>query len=151
MRPRFPPLARLQLRNSQSAGVMNNFQMRNRIGRVALRQKRVSEQLMDGRGVWTQFGCVLQGSNGCSVVMLLHVWVAQAKEDDCRAGRQIRSLAKRGDSLVESAAIFGVNSGLQQRKRVRGQGRVRRLRLQEQTQPQQRLNHGCTDSSITMN
>ena len=103
---------------------MNHFQMGNGVGRVALRQKRVSEQLMDGRGIRTQFGRVLQGRNGRSVVMLLHVCVAQPEEDDCRGGRQFRSLAKRSDGLVERAAIFSVNAGLQQRERIGGDGRL---------------------------
>src|SRR5580658_946041 len=95
-------LARLQLRNTQSSGVINNVQRRNGVGGVARSQKRISEQLMGGRGIRTQFGCALQGRNGCSVVTLLHVCVAQPKENDCRAWSQIRGLTKRGDGLVES-------------------------------------------------
>src|SRR5271156_7240431 len=54
-------LARLQLRNAQSCGVIDHFQMRNGVGCVARREERVSEQLMDSRRIRTQFGCVLQG------------------------------------------------------------------------------------------
>ena len=63
---------------------------------------------MDGGGIRAQFSRVLQGRNGCSIVMLLHVCVAQPKEDDCRAGSQIRGLTKCGDSLLQITAIFGV-------------------------------------------
>src|SRR5580693_1426143 len=111
-------LARLQLRDTESSGVVNHFQVRNGVGCVTRREERISEQLMDSRRIRTQFGCVLQGRNGRSVVMLLHVCVAQPQEDDYRVWRQFRGLTKRGDGLVKSTAIFSVNAGLQQWKRI---------------------------------
>src|SRR5271154_2773121 len=106
--------------------------MRNGVGCITRREERVSEQLMDSKRIRTQFGCVLQGGNGRSVVMLLHVCIAQPKEDDYRVWRQLRGLTKRRDGLVGSTAIFSVNTGLQQRNRIGGHGRLRRLRWQEQ-------------------
>ena len=59
-----------------------------------------------------------------------------------------RSVCRNG--FVEITVIFCVDTRLQECLPARG-GRLCRLRLREQTNQEERINHGCPDSSMTMN
>ena len=71
----------LQLCYTQRRRITSNLEMGNRLGGIALRQQRVTQQLVNGNGVGAQFGGVLQGCNCLGSVMFLHIGVAQAEKN----------------------------------------------------------------------
>src|SRR5260370_40403318 len=80
IRDRLGQLPGLDLRNSQRSLGLPSFQMWNRLGRVALCEQGIAQQLMSRLRVWAQAQSMLQRSHGRREIALLHVRLAAADE-----------------------------------------------------------------------
>src|SRR5713101_5714286 len=94
-------LPRLDLRNSQRSLVLHSFEMGNRLGRVALHEQDIAQQLMSRRRVWVQVQSMLQRSHGGREIALLHVSLAEADEAVREVRIELGDFSKLGNGNIE--------------------------------------------------
>ena len=133
------------LRDPQCRLLLNLLQMRNRLGVVALRQQRVSQQLVRGGQIRRQFKSMLEGRDGGAVILILHVGLAQIYEAFRQRGREFRHFLEFGDGNVEVALLLGLRAGLQMLQRLGRDG------LPRQPKHQQDSDHGFSGSRTSRN
>ena len=119
--------------------------MRNRLGVVALRQQRVSQQLMRGREIRRQFKSMLEGCDCGTVILMFHVGLAKVYETFCQRRRKLGCFLEFGDGNVEVPLFLGVRTRLQMLQRLR------RDRLPGQPKHQQDSDHGFSGSRTSRN
>src|ERR1700680_4360106 len=101
IRDRLRQLSGLDLRDSYPGLIVHALKMWNRLGRIALREQGVAEQLVGWRQVCIHIQRMLQRCDCGTEIVLLHVGLAETDVPVCVSGRKLSDLAKLRDRDIE--------------------------------------------------
>src|SRR5258707_1258293 len=138
-------LVGFNLRDSQCVQRADTLQMRNRLRRVSLRQKRITDQLVSYREVRAELERAFQRSDRRAVVPLFHVGAAQIHERIRQVRGALRCFAKLRDLRLDLVLLACFEAGLEMLLRVRCSG------LPGKVREQKKMNHERSGSRTERN
>ncbi len=108
----FLQLSRLELCDAQGGRVLRFLQMRNCLGRVTLRQQRISHQSVRRDQVRIKFQGLLERRDRSAIVTVLQIRLTQANKAGGSRRLEFGHFTKFGNGCLEVAVLLSLGPGL---------------------------------------